>query len=172
MAAFSAIAMGVVAVGGAVMEKRASNDNARQAANDYGVHTAQVDFAAGRSQRAIIHNMGILSETEMRDRMSLDLARQKAEADAKVSAATAGVSGQSTDVQISDIGRSEEMAKMSLNARIKAEKLQLKSNSIDTSINAYLGKGALNIKQESTSTTLVKAGLAFAGGYLGAGGKL
>ncbi|MCP4341056.1 MAG: hypothetical protein GY799_19750 [Desulfobulbaceae bacterium] len=168
--AYVAIAMGTMALAGSVLGRRERNQQALADAKALGVRNAGIKFASERRADFLLGEAALIGADRQQNFMLIDKAKAAAESDAKVSAAAAGVDGQSVDAVINDTERTAEEAKRSIDDRIRAEGLQLKANYTDNFLNAAMQKGTSEHRKTSSSVAFLQDALAFGQGFVGAGG--
>lgn len=162
-----AIGMGVMAIGGAVLARRAEVEGAKNDAKKFGNHAGSVEFSKERKQGAILDTLSQVQSAQLSEKMAIREAQARAESDAKVIAGAAGVDGQSVDLVINETEQNAMEAEASLNDRVAAQKLQLTTDFVDTHLNAELDTGKMEVKTKSSGQVAAEYALSFGGGYLG-----
>jgi hypothetical protein len=140
------------------------NDQMRQRAQEHGIRSAGINFARDRNMMMTELNLANLTRNTAETERFIKSQQARAEADARVSAAAAGVAGDSVDAVISDTERTAAEAVAQLDHQSAAEERQLKSQAVDTVVNADINKGVFDSTVDRNKG-LVKGGLAFVQGY-------
>lgn len=158
--------MGVMSLAGGALGNRQANKNAEADARSMGVREAGIDFGAERASEHIALSMRDVGSARIQSYVEAEKASARAESDAKVSAATAGVDGQSVDATINETKKNELDVKNSIDDQVKAQQLQLATDYVDTNLNAELSKGSKEISTKSSKTQFLEGALSFGKGFL------
>ena len=167
MAVFLAVGVGVMGVAGTMLSNKEGDKDLLASARAEGQENAGINFGADRHAAHLSKAMFEAQSAGLQSNIEIDKAQARAESDAKVSAAQAGVSGQSVDLVINDTERSKEEAKQSVDRQVRAQSLQLSTDYVDNYLNATLKKGTSEFKSKSSSTRFAEAGLSFGKGFVG-----
>ena len=170
MAAFLAAGMGLMAVGGSMLQNRAENKNAEADARQLGVQEAGIQFGSERKAAFLLRAVESVEAAAIQERAAINAAHARAESDAKVSAAHAGVDGQSVDAVVNDTDRTAAQAKGSVENRAREASLQLTTDYVDNFLNAKMQTGNTEFRSKSGSAVFAQHALSFGQGFLSAGG--
>ena len=162
--------MGVMAVGGAILGRRAENDKAMRDAKSFGIHQAQVEFSGQRERFMITKQLAAVQDERLNQHIMIQAAQARAEAEAKVSAGQAGVSGQSVDAVVNDTERSAAEAEGALDKQVRAQQLQFGTDYIDSKINTHLNVGRMETRSKSSKQVGAEYLLSFGQGFVSGGG--
>lgn len=162
------VGMGVMSMMAAKNGQKGEDQDIAGQAKAHGIKLGGIDFSADRVAQTMVGRMNTLSSSKVHGDMIIDASHAQAASDAKVSAAQAGVAGQSVTAVANDTERTKAEAKGSLNRRLAAEKLQLSTDYTDNYLNAHMKKGSADFKERGSSNKGTMQALAFAQGFLGA----
>lgn len=166
MAAILAVGMGMAAVAGTAISNRASSKAMEADARSEGVRQAGIWFGAERRGEMLMAQMSGITDARIQNRVEIGKAQARAASDAKVAAASAGVSGQSTEFVAQETARTAAEAHKSLNDRIKAERMQLQTNYVDNYLNAGAQLGGTEFRGVDNKTRFLNMALSFGTGYM------
>lgn len=170
MPAYTAVAMGIIAIGGSILQRRAENDNMRNDARQLGMSEAANMFAAETQVGQIFGKIVAAENERVQQNAAIEKAQAAAESDAKVSAAHAGVAGQSVDAVINDTERSAAEAKSFVDKRVRQERLQLSTDYVDNYLNAEMRKPNAKFNTKSSGHVAAEFALSFGQGFVSGGG--
>ena len=162
-----AIGLGALGVMGANAGQKNEDRQAAESARSYGIKVAGINFTADRVATSLVQQVSTIAEAKIRSDIAVDKAQAQAESDAKVSAAAAGVAGQSVDAVVNDTERTAAEAKGSISEQARAETLQIQTDYTDNFLNAHMSKGNVNFQTASKSDRIKSGVLGFAQGFLG-----
>lgn len=164
---WAAVGMGVLSVMGNNQAQKDADKQAAAEARALGVKTAGIDFAAERTANTLMSKLAFVKDKEVVSLNQIAKDQARAESDAKVSAATSGVAGQSVDAVVNETERTAEEAKGSINDAVKQQGLQIQTDYVDNFLNAEISKGNAEFTNASSGERTTNAALGFAQGFLG-----
>lgn len=163
------LAAGMAILGGiaANEENKNKNANVTAQADAYGVKTAGIDFGAARSGEFLQSKITGIEQARTEHNVAIEKNLARAQSDATVMAAMAGVDGQSVDAVANDTERSAAEATRSVNDQARQQKLQTKTDYVDNFLNAHISKGNAKFNAPSKETQATNTALGFAKGFIG-----
>lgn len=167
MAVMMGLAMGGMALAGTAMSNRAANKQMKSDARSEGIRQAGVWFGAERKGAAIEAQLAGTNQARVDNYIEIQKSQARAESDAKVAAAAAGVAGQSVDLQVNDTRRTEAEAKHSIDKQIAQQRAQIRLDYIDNYVNAAAQIGNPEFKGVDRTARFFNTALSFTQGFMG-----
>lgn len=128
----------------------------------FGKNAAAIDFSLARRQSLVPDQTRVLNENSQLAKLELSKSQAQSEADQRVQAAAAGVSGSSVDVSIADTERTKAENEYLINIQTARGLEQAQISIVDDAISAQISKGSLvNNTRESKGLDVANAGLSF-----------
>jgi len=158
----SAIALGTLSFASSLLGESDKNDQMIQQAQDFGIRRAGIKSATEAKLTALISQAAQAKENKILANLTIDRAQAKAEAQARVNAAQAGVAGESVNQVINETEVNAANAKNITDRDLRNSKNQLKIDFVDTVINAETQTGVLDTSTRDQTLTHT---LAFATGF-------
>lgn len=168
--AYAAIS-GLGSLVGSRSKRRAQRRERNRKARQFGIRAAGIEFATMRMTALLPTQAAAIQTNKELAAMTVDKNQAKAEADARVNAAAAGVAGASVENVVSDTERTAAQNKDILNRMKNKEMAQLEISLVDKQLNAEINKGVL-IDSDSAGGSkermydVATAGLTFLSSYL------
>lgn len=157
-----AVATAILFAAQAMSAQMGENARAEQDAAAYGMRVAGIDYTTARKQKLMAATAGDIEDNATIAEQQVLGAQLVAEADATVSANTAGVSGSSVDLTISESEKHAAQARGALETIKTQQMLQLEQDLIDTALSAELQKGTSQTNQADP----IAGALGMAGGFM------
>ena len=162
---WAAVGMGVMSMVNNAASQEAENQRLRQQAEQYGMTEASIAFSANRKADIMVSEAKDIQTKSIVDKIIVDANQAVTEADLRVSAAAAGVSGGSVDDLLLSTEANAAQQKQQVNTSTNRAKRQLATKFIDTKVSATAQTGRVSLQGTSTGTSRVLAGLSFLSGY-------
>ena len=157
----------VTSLFGSSRERRHERRQRRAQQKQFGVNAAGIDFSQARQLTFIPEQVKGIQEGTTLAKLSVDRAQARTEAELRVNAAAAGVSGSSVDVTISDTERTAADNKLMLDKNEEKQLGQLQINITDSAISSELQKGGIvDNAKSSKGADIGLASLEFMSKYL------
>jgi len=148
-------------------DRRQSRRQRRANQRQFGINAAGIDFSLARQMSFIPEQVSDINSNKSIAQQAVNQAQAKTEAELRVSAAAAGVSGSTVGVLIGDTERTAAKNNLILDDRATQEKRQLEIDMTDAAISSELRKGGLEDNHKSSKgADIGLAGLDFLSKYL------
>lgn len=158
------VVLGLMSMASSMADSAEENDQMRHRARTHGLKTGGINFARDRHVATIEANSALLQTNAEAEKRFVESQQAQAEADARVTAAAAGVAGDSVDAVINDTERTAAEAVKNIDRNKAAKERQLQTDFVDAKVNPDLQKGVFDSTVDRGKAPL-KAGLSFLQGY-------
>lgn len=158
-------ALGALSLASTAMGESDNNEQMAQTARQFGIKRAGVAAFKDNQLRTYTKRVQAQNEAKILADQEIELSQDKAEAQARVNAAAAGVAGTSVEQTVSETQINEQRALTTVARKSKQQKEQSKTDLVDSLVNAEAGLGTLDTTKRG-GNTILKYGLSFASGYL------
>lgn len=158
------VVLGMMSMASSMADSAEENDQMRQRAQSHGIRSGGINFARDRHTMAIEEQSKLIGDNADAQERFLEMRQAEAEADARVTAAAAGVAGDNVDQVINQTERNAGEAVVAVQEAESQAKRQVQADRVDNVVNAEVQKGHFDSTADR-SAGAVKAGLSFIQGY-------
>ena len=160
---FVALGIGALAAVGSMLNEADENEAMESRAAAFGVRKAGIDAATKSTIEGIFTQATELEDAAALTKSEIYRSQAQAEADARVSAAAAGVAGASVSAVINETEVNAVRADKQTETKLTASQNQLRLNFVNTVLNAEAQKGTLDTTVQDRSA---QHAMAFSSGFL------